>query len=368
MWQGLVWGSDPARSQLVGLDPAGDTFQTIALTNGSLPRYLAIGPNQSLWFTESSYPTQIGRIDPTTRGVQYFSIPTDADAISASLLFENSSLAYAVTVNLSSDYGQVYSFDPSLADPSFRLVSVNETLLGPYSAAVALGGLWVGEHHASNLAFYDSADQDWTFYPTSVVPGIPLTLPYYLAVNGSALWFNEHDANKVAVLCCDRSSLTEYNVSDVSALKTGIGNMLTIGVDANLVWYTEWTADEVGYVNASYAVPFSISSLSNGTETTISQGSSAQFQLNVSGASPVPLKVLFADSEAPDSIPRNITFSSNQSSVTLPPSGDGSRTLSVTVYVGRQTPPGSYLLLVTVSDSLISRSVYLPVEVTSATG
>jgi hypothetical protein len=289
-------------------------------------------------------------------------VPAPAGENAASLLFHNSTLAYVVAVSGTDNLGQVLSFDPMSPEATFQQVGGNQTLLGPYSVAEADGGLWVGEHDASNLAFYNQSSDEWTTYPTSLNPEVPLTLPYYLLANGTGVWFNEHDSNKIAEVYDGGSALTEYNISE-SSINSGIGNVLTIGLDGSLLWFTEWTGNAVGFVNASVAPTFSISSPANATANVIQQGSSAHLQLELSGTSSSSLALEFSDSESHTSVPVDISIQTNSSTI----SGlNGNRALDLTVSVGSDTPPGRYLILATVSDSLTFRSVDIPVVVTDA--
>jgi len=200
---------------------------------------------------------------------------------------------------------------------------------------------------------------DWSFYPTSTDPKLPLTLPYYLLANGSSVWFNEHDANRVAVIA-NETTLTEYAMSPIPIDEVGIGNALTIALDRNLVWFTAWTANKVGFVNDSIVPSFDVSAPSNATSTPIAVGSSAQFQLQITGTSSRPLNITFADSESISGVPVEISFSPTVSAI---PSLSGPLTIGVTVRVGASTPLGEYLLLMTVTDGLTARSVYVPILV-----
>ncbi len=334
-------------------------FTVVHLASSVVPRFLAIGPDDRLWFTETSPGAQIGVISNDTGTPAYYSVPADKGEYTTSILFQDSTLAYVVTVNPDDSHGQVFSFDPIAPVPVFQQVGGNQTLLGPYSVAVSQGSLWVGEHEASYVAAYDTLSLGWSFYPTSTDPKLPLTLPYYLLANGSSVWFNEHDANRVAVIT-NETTLTEYAMSPVPIDEVGIGNALTIALDRNLVWFTAWTANKVGFVNDSIAPSFSVSTPENATTTTIPVGSSAQFQLKISGTSSRPLNVTFADSESISGVPVDISFSPTISSL---PSLAGPVTVGVTVRVGPSTPLGEYILLMTVTDGLTSRSVYVPILV-----
>src|SRR5208282_2899063 len=306
LWNGMVWASDHTNDQLIGLNPSDDSFSTIQVGRGFSPLFLAVDASGNLWFTTSATPAQIGVVNSTTGSVTYFPVPAVAGRFAASLLFYNSTLAYVVAVSDIDNQGQVLSFNPHNPESTFQQVGGNQTLLGPYSVAAADGGLWVGEHDASNLAFFNLTSSQWSFYPTSLNPEVPLTLPYYLLANGTGVWFNEHDSNKVAEIYDGGSSLTEYNISE-SSIKSGIGNLLTIGLDRNLLWFTEWTGNVVGFVNSSIVPGFSISALANSTVNDIEPGSSAQMQLTVSGTSATALTIQFSDSESHTSVPVGIS-------------------------------------------------------------
>jgi streptogramin lyase len=359
IWHGMVWASDSVNGQLVALTPSNDTFRTVHLSDGSLPRFLAVDAAGDLWFTESSTPTQVGVLASPNSAPRYFDVPAGAGQISASLLFYNASLAYVVTVNPSDTAGEVFSFDPLLSQPVFTDVGANETLLAPYSVAAADGGLWVGEHDASDLAFYNQTSSRWSFYPTSLNAEVPATLPYYVLANGSSVWFNEHDSNRIGEIS-GAASLTEFNISSVPLATGGVGNALTIALGRNLVWFTEWTGNAVGYVNASVPPTFSISSASNSSAISVTPGSSVTLPLTISGTSALPLSLGYADSETHLSDPVNLSISSNVGTIT---GLAGTKLVALTVAAKPGTPAGEYLVLVTVTDGITYRSVYIPVDV-----
>ncbi|MGA2665732.1 MAG: hypothetical protein ABSF83_12405 [Nitrososphaerales archaeon] len=360
LWDGLVWASDPANDQLVGMNQTTGALTVAPLAAGVIPRFLAVGPDDSLWFTETSTPAQVGLLQNGTTGpARYFSVPAAGGAYTASILFQSATLAYVTTVNPTDNHGQLFSFDPSSASPTFEQLGGNQTLLGPYGVAYSQGGVWLGEHEASHLAFLNLTSDRWSFYPTSTDPKLPLTLPYYLAANGSSLWFNEHDANRIADLT-DGTTLSEYAISPVPIDEIGISNALTIALDGDLTWFTAWTANQVGFVNASIASSFSVSSPSNATAATVAPGSSTTVRLAVSGSSSRPLNVTFSDSETISSLPERISFSPSVSAL---PSLQGTVDVRVTVSVSSAASPGRYLLLMTVTDGLTWRSVYVPLVV-----
>lgn len=361
LWNGAVWASDHYDDQLLGLTPSNDSFQAIHLRNGDSPLFLAVDSSDRLWFTTSSVPAQIGVVDSVSGPVSYFSVPGTAGEFASSVLLENSTLAYVVAVSQTNNLGHVFSFNPSSTDPTFQEVGDNETLLAPYSVAALDGGLWVGEHEASDLAFLNLTTDAWSFYPTSINPEVPLTLPYYLLSNGSVVWFNEHDSNRIGEISGDGTYLTEYNVSQ-SSIKSGIGNLLTIGLDKNLLWFTEWTGNVVGFVNASVTPGFTISSSASSGSNIVSPGGSLRFTLNIEGLSSSPLTIQFSDSESNTAVPVDLLAHAN---VTTIQSLDGLSSVAVTLDASSATPVGRYLVLATVTDGATLQSVYIPVTVGS---
>ena len=83
--------------------------------------------------------------------------------------------------------------------------------------------------------------------------------------------------------------------------------------------------------------------------------------LDVSGTSALPLSLQYADSESHSSVPANLTIGSNISSIA---NLAGARTVGLTIGAKPGTPAGEYLVLVTVTDGVTYRSVYIAVDVT----
>lgn len=361
LWHGMVWTSDAANNELIGLSPANDTFRTVQLPSGTLPRFLAVDSSGNLWFTSSSTPAIVGVMSSQDAAPRLFSVSAARGEISTSLTFYNSSLAYLGAVDTSTNAGQVFAFDPSTVPPKFVPLGANDSLLGPYSASVADGQLWASEHDSSDVALFNQTTHDWSFYPTSVNPDVALTLPYYTVGNGSSLWFNEQTGNRIGVLTGD--SLTEYNISSKSMISHGIENALTIALHGNLLWFTEWTGNAVGFVNASSTPPFSVSyTPPRSGGLTVAPGSSVNATVTISGNTTSKLLLSYSDSETHQAIPQNLTITSNVSSSLAGVSGTSS--VLITISAKHSMIPGDYLVLATVSDGMTYRSVYIPLVVT----
>ena len=122
------------------------------------------------------------------------------------------------------------------------------------------------------------------------------------------------------------------------------------------------TADFVGFVSDSYNPPFSISLAGNSTVGML-PGSTTQVQLKLSGTSPAPLSWQFSDSEQFSGAPKNITFAGPGQGFSLNGGAQGWVSASVTVGASQSTPAGRYEALITVTDGLVYRSVYIEIVI-----
>ena len=153
-------------------------------------------------------------------------------------------------------------------------------------------------------------------------------------------------------------TLTEYSFSSPPVDNfSDIDNAMTLAVRGELAWFTEYTMNDVGFVNASYDPGFSVTAPQ--PSLNVKPGMSASLTVTLQGRSSRPLALSFADSEGTNSRPQNITIGSNISSFQRL---GGTAEVSVTVKVPLGIS-GDYTILVTASDGLISRSAFVQLHV-----
>jgi hypothetical protein len=255
----------------------------------------------------------------------------------------------------------VYSFDPSAPSIAFDQVGANTTLYEPSSIAVGEGGLWLTEHDGTGMAFFNTTSSTWTIYPTSTVSYVPYTLTYFDASNGTSVWFNEHYANKIGLISGDGTLLTEYSASDPPQNNfTLIPNTLTMAIGDGRTWFTQWTGNIVGFVNQSYAPPFSLSTANDAIR--LPPGGTTQIQLQLSGQDSRNLSLQFSDNELENGTAKGITFTPSVSALQ---SLNGAQTIAIRISAASTLKPGDYVAAITVSDGLVLQSVYVTVVVTS---
>ncbi|MDA4123096.1 MAG: hypothetical protein OK456_07960 [Thaumarchaeota archaeon] len=373
LWNGSAWAVDEDSGQIIGVNPSTGAITNITLSSEVSPYTLAVGPDNRLYFTQFNEGPKIGRVSPGNDSIQYLKLPGNSSWSSAYVLFQNSTTGYVLSINTFLRYPNaanslIYSFNPELQNPVFQQVGGNVSLNEPSSIAVGEGGIWLTEHSGSGLAFFNTTSSKWTMFPTSLVPYVPVTLTYFDVANASAVWFNEHYGNKIGVIYDNGGRLTEYGVdnppiTNFTSVLEGV-NTLTVGLGDGRLWFTQWTAGVVGFVNTSYSPPFSISPTgSAGASPTVSlaPGGSANLQLQVVGHSSDNLSVQFSDNEQGDGTPQNITFTPSLTSITQL---NGSQPLSISISAASVTPPGNYFAAVTVNNGLVLVSIYVTIDVT----
>jgi len=369
LWGGRVWATDSAQDRLVGLSPTSDTFRVVTLAaSESLPYTLTPGPDDTLWFTQIS-SGQIGTLfENGTVAEHSVQVPEHLNGTSATvkvpgvpaqIVFANSSTGYYVDASPLISGSAVFAFNPA----DFRPEPVgegNQSLSDPDSISLGDGGIWLAQHGDSSLAFENFKSGNWTVYPTSSVGYIGTTLPYFVETNGSLVWFNEHFGNRMAVIDSSDETLTEYSLSDPAAVNMSqIDNALTFALGGGKAWFTESTSDAIGYVDASYHPSFSISA-NESSGLSVHRGGSSSLGVVLRGNSSSPISIQLPDPTSSTLAGTNITLHADKGELV---SLAGNQTLNVAVDVGAGAAPGRYTLLITATDGLVSRSVYVELSV-----
>ena len=334
------------------------------MTSGGCPYTLAVGDGD-LWFTQDTSPGLIGRLTPNSTSVQYYSLPTGKETETPiHRLPEHHD-------GLCPDCGPDQLHRAALLlqsrrwqNPTFTLVSNGSTLYEPSGLTMANGGIWATEHAASAMAFLNFTTDQWTIYPTSTVPYVSTVLTYFDASNGTAVWFNEHYANRIGVITDDGRYLTEFSVTNpplwnITTILENY-NLVTMGLMGNQgAWFAAATANIVGFVNASYHPPFSISAST--TSVTVAPGQSADVSIQYTDNFPATnLSLQFEDNEFNNGSAKFISFVPGPA--TTSPSGVS--TLVVAISPSSGIAPGDYIAAATVTNGSIYRTVYFTVDVT----
>src|SRR2546422_990096 len=322
------------------------------------PNRVAGAADRSVWFGEQGVP---GLGHPySNENLVEASPPNGKSSVPAEIAFANSTLGYYVDVGGVGKAGGLYQFNPQKFAPV--RVGANMPLYAPNSLALGTGGVWVSQHEAASLVFYDLATKAWTTYPTSTVNYVDTTLPYFVRVNGSKVWFNEHYADRIALIDFATQSLTEYSIQNQRPASVGqITNSLTFALGRDGAWFAEYTGNTIGFVDASFKPALGLS-LAGSNNLRLATGRKTDVTLTLAGATGTRLMLQAADSENFTAIPRLLRVTPTPANLTLSKSP---QPLPLTIQVDSNAIPGEYTLLLTVSDGQVYRSVYIKVQVVS---
>jgi len=361
LWDGKVWASDTTGNQLVALDPTNGQFSTVKFaTNSSYPYTLTQGPNDTLWVTEL-FTSKIAELS-SNGTLREYALPGGANQNPTQIVFVNSTTGFYDDVGEGGEAnGGIYSFKVDHFAPT--LVG-GRNLSEPSSITLASGAVWVALHGSSSVGEYNFTTKSWSFYPTSYVTwdgNAVTTLPYFVQANGSDVWVNEHYGNRMAVIEPANGSLVEYSESNHPIDGNTIVTATTFALGNGRAWFTEWTADGLGYVDSSYNPGFYTSILGNNS-VVVGEGSSNTVNLVVHDTTHQgSLNLTFSDSEAFASKPSNLTFSVPSTSMSVLPGGE--TTVTVTITALPSLKPGTYWATLTATDGLTYESSFLQVVV-----
>ncbi len=315
IWMSMVGSSGTSRIAMY--DPSNHLSQNYTLqTNGAIIQGIAVNaPGTTIWFAEAG-SKKIGRLIPDA--LQPFSEYTPPSSISLS---------------------------------------------APIQVAVdASGNVWFTDHGSNQFGELDPHPQTatWKVFPIGYCPdNCVYGLPNAIFVDAkNTVWFSEHIAGRVGRYDPSTGVLTEYSVP---------GNSVPLMWWAmpgpnNLVWFVAWGLGEIGYVNASIPVPFSVSGPS--PDVVVQRGSTMSVPVYVSshvtttlfsGVSPVT-------QDQPLQFPSQV-YGSSPSSLTL---NDNSQTVSFSVSAAWNATLGPRYVALTASNSQVAVNAHVRVVVVEA--
>jgi len=216
---GRIWLSLLSSNQIAEYDPS--TRESPILYNAPAPNALlqgiTVAPDGTVWFAETA-ARRIGHL-----------IPCQSNACNIT------------------DYGP-----PTGVEITF-----------PIQLAVdRSGAVWFTDHGSNQFGSFSPSTREWKVFPigycsasfADCAAGLPNAIS--LDSNGK-IWFSEHLAGRVAQYDPSDGMLIEYAVPATTPpyiwwASPGPGN---------LVWFVAYGLGEIGYVNASLAIPFSISAI-----------------------------------------------------------------------------------------------------------
>ena len=187
------------------------------------------------------------------------------------------------------DFVEWYNFPVGLTTP-------NGVTVGPDQ------NIWLADTSSNYFFSFDPKTEEFTKYTTSIptidsygnASGIiknPVSRPYWIEHYDGNLIMNEQTANRIGVFNPFTEILTEYTVpsrnanwSDCEGIDyCGVAQVFDFAADGEKIWFTEWVENNIGVVDTSIPLPFSIAI--NANQITLGKGETTAVTLQVTKTS-----------------------------------------------------------------------------------
>ncbi len=188
------------------------------------------------------------------------------------------------------DFVEWYNFPAGLETPNGVAVGPNQKI-------------WIADTSSNYFFSFDPKTEEFTKYVTSI-PTIdsygnfgknPVSNPYWIEHHNGNLIMNQHNANRIGVFNPSSETLVEYTVpsrnpnwADCEGIEyCGVAQVFDFAVDGKKIWFTEWVENNIGVVDTSIPLPFSIEFDLAGTpqsayhELTLEKGQTVEVRLIV---------------------------------------------------------------------------------------
>ena len=369
-----------------------DTFNLPTNVSGNFPISFDFDSNQNKIYilgikTTSLFVGDIAKMkNGTSDGITEVPIPLKGweniekfYITSGSLASDSKRNAVWITVLAFQQKGQIYKYD--LGTGEFTPFDLPDDLRSPVGIIVDnSGNIWASDH-ATNIFFkLDPTTKEITKFTTSIAsskiyggttPPNAYTLPYWFQKSSDgAIWFNEHTGNKIAKFDPTKETLTEYWVPSQNKLwakcppdtttDCGLANVLQFSVGANdRVWFSEWTENKLGKVDAEKQVPFTISVPE---EVNVSRGNTAEIKVTVNASDNFNGKMVSAGTFTTTGTLGNSTGIFSEESVSV--SAGSSKQVSFTFTPDNGLKAGQYTIMLGAGNDDVSHLKAVRVNVT----
>jgi len=271
--------------------------------------------------------------DPSSHLNQTYTVPTSGVVVQGITVSHSGNTIWFAEA-ASTKIGRLVPGVPPVFNEFSPPSSVN--LAAPIQVAVdSIGNVWFTDHGSNQFGVLDPVTNVWKVFPVGYCPDncAVYGLPNAIFVDSkNTVWFSEHIAGRVGRYDPSSGILTEYVVHGSS---TPLMWWAMPGPN-NLVWFVAFGLGEIGYVNASIPVPFSLSVPS--ADVVVQRGSSVNVPVRVSsqgtttlsfGVSPVTQdQPLQFPAQVYGSSPSNLTLNNNSQTVTFGVSAAWNATLA----------------------------------------
>jgi virginiamycin B lyase len=252
-----IWFTDARINSIGKLDIASGQVKLWQVpTKNAGPMGIVVSPDgNSLWFAEI-IGNNIARFDVQLEKIVEYS--TGENTGPALLTFDGQGQLW-VTLSFSDSImlAQIGNLGSNLSIGMVKMPLPKPDRFAPLGIAISGGKVYVSDHGSSRVIVADensglkSYDAYWTSPSSS--PLIPTTLPGEIVIDKRGnIYFPQHGGNRITEIRPQDGLMTEYDIP-TGPLSTVL--FLTASSDGK-VWFTEWAANKVAYLDTSKSVPF----------------------------------------------------------------------------------------------------------------
>lgn len=284
-----IWFTDARTNSIGHLDIKSGKIRLYDIpTPNSGPMGIALSPKgNEVWFTEIT-GNKLGKIDIQSinnsdnnnsnliKEYPVFEQPGDQSSGPTLLTFDNKGVLW-VTMSYSHDILRVEPWaltstskylgmsNFSLPKPDsfspFGIVIVGDNVsINDSQNASETERIFLSDHGSSRLVLATGNPdldpfQNYLSYWTSPSKVYPVTLPSQIVTDTSEenIYFVQHGGNRISKIDTKSGIMTEYDIP-TGPLSTAL--FLTVSNDGDKVWFTEYAANKVAYLDTTIPVPF----------------------------------------------------------------------------------------------------------------
>ncbi len=258
------------------------------------------------------------------------------------------------------DYSEIFQFPPGLSVANG--VSIGDD-----------GKVWILDTASSFFFSFDPSTKEFTKYITSDPPlpsygnatGViktPVSRPYWNDFdNDGRMVFNEQTANRIGVFDISSNTLIEYlipsknpNWADCEGISDcGLAQVFDFTIQNEKIWFTEWVENNIGYVDTSVDLPFTIDVTS---ELSLKKGESVEVVMELTKTVPSSKKISLISSSTANFSDIVIDFSIDEIS-----GNDLPQDIPVTITINDNALSGTHKVLVGAQTDEVTISKYITV-------
>ena len=353
-----IWFTENSTLAFFDTDNKTQTTETKAITFPSESiQYLASDSQNHIWMSAVG-PAGLSNIimyNPATRSNQTYPVPTNGAIIQGITVAPDNTIWFAEAGSK-----KIGHLVPESGQPPVEFAPpASIYLAAPIQAALdQSGNVWFTDHGSNQFGELDTHSQPpiWRVFPIGYCADNCLYgLPNSIFVDTkNTIWFSEHIAGRVGRYNPSTGVLTEYSVpgSNFPLMWWAMPG------PHNLVWFVSYGLGQIGYVNASLPVAFSVGGVSSGIN--VQKGSYQRVPIFVTSTRPEQLSFNSSALSQDANGYTPLVYSSSQSTTIA---GAGVFSNSIQIFAAWNATLGQRIMAVTTFDSRVSLSMFVKVNV-----